>query len=225
MVIKDMTAITLKDLWKEVKSEDDWLEDIGERTLDLVKLILESSLEDELLEQLKACRYQRTEVRRGYRNGHYRRNLFLPFGVIKSIKVPRSRISYQSNILPNYQRRADKINKMIRAMFLAGVSPRRVGEVLNIVWGEEVSPQTVSNICCSLNREVDSYHRRIIPDNYVYLFFDGIVLKTKTSTGVKKRPVLACYGITQAGKREFIDFRLASSESEAQWEAFINNLY
>jgi len=225
MVIKDMTAITLKDLWKEVKSEDDWLGEIGQRTLNLVKLILESSLEDELLEQLKACRYQRTEVRRGYRNGHYRRNLFLPFGVIKSIKVPRSRISYQSNILPNYQRRADKINKMIRAMFLAGVSTRRVGEVLNIVWGEEVSPQTVSNICCSLNREVDSYHRRIIPDNYVYLFFDGIVLKTKTSTGVKKKPVLACYGITQAGKREFIDFRLASSESEAQWEVFINNLY
>jgi len=72
---------------------------------------------------------------------------------------------------------------------------------------------------------LDSYHRRLIPDNYVYLFFDGIVLKTKTSTGVKKKPVLACYGITQAGKREFIDFRLASSESEAQWEAFINNLY
>ena len=56
MVIKDMAAITLKDLWKEAKSEDDWLGDIGERTLDLVELILESSLEDELLEQLKACK-------------------------------------------------------------------------------------------------------------------------------------------------------------------------
>ena len=97
--------------------------------------------------------------------------------------------------------------------------------MLDIVWGEELSPQTVSNICYSLSREVDSYHRRIIVDNYVYPFFDGIVLKTKTSTGVKKMPVLACYGITKAGKREFIDFRLASGESEAQWEAFINNLY
>jgi putative transposase len=225
MVIKDMTNITLKDLWKEVKSEDDWFGDIKERTLELVKLILEDSLEEELLEQLQACRYQRTEVRRGYRNGYYRRNLFMPFGVIKSIRVPRSRISYQSEILPNYQRRAQQINEMIRTMFLAGVSTRRVGEVLNMVWGEEVSPQTVSNICRSLDYEVESYHRRAIADNYVYLFFDGIVLKTKTSVGVKKRPVLACYGITQAGKREFIDFRLASSESEAQWESFINNLY
>ncbi len=40
MVMKDMTAITLKDLWKEVKSEDDWLGEIGQRTLDLVKRIL-----------------------------------------------------------------------------------------------------------------------------------------------------------------------------------------
>ncbi len=113
MVIKDMTNITLKDLWKEVKSEDDWFGDIKERTLELVKLILEDSLEEELLEQLQACRYQRTEVRRGYRNGYYRRNLFMPFGVIKSIRVPRSRISYQSEILPNYQRRAQQINEMI----------------------------------------------------------------------------------------------------------------
>ena len=97
MVIKEMTAITLKDLWKEVKSEDDWWGEIGQRTLNLVKLILESSLEDELLEKLKACRYQRTEVRKGYRNGHYRRNLFMPFGVIKSMKVPRSRICYREN--------------------------------------------------------------------------------------------------------------------------------
>ena len=141
----------------------------------------------------------------------------MPFGIIKSVRVPRSRVSYQSNILPNYQRRTDKINKMVRTMFLAGVSTRRVGEVLNIVWGEEVSPQTVSNICYSLDREVDNYHRRTITDNYIYLFFDGIMLKTKTSTGVKKRPVLDCYGITQAGKREFIDFRLASGESESQW--------
>jgi transposase-like protein len=222
---KSMTALTLKDLWKEVKSEEEWLGDFSERVVGMAKLILESSLDEELLEQLRAGRYQRTEARKGYRNGCYRRSLFMPFGVIKSLRVPRSRQERVSHILTNYQRQSPKINRMIKQMFLAGVSTRRVGEVLKAVWGRQVSPQTVSNVCRSLDRQVEAYHRRPLADDYHYLFFDGIVLKVKGAAGVKKRPVLACYGITLKGRKELVDFRLASSESTSQWEAFLNSLY
>ena len=71
-MVKDLTQLTLKDLWKEVKDEEDWWGDTGERTLHMVKLILESSLEEELLEFLQASRYQRTELLRGALNtSHY----------------------------------------------------------------------------------------------------------------------------------------------------------
>lgn len=220
-----MTGLTLKDLWKEVKSEEDWLGDINERVLGMAKLILESSLEEELLEQLRASRYQRTEARKGHRNGYYQRSLFLPCGVIKSLRIPRSRENLESKLLPSYQRQSGQINTMIRQMFLAGVSTRRVGEVLGALWDKQVSPQTVSNICRSLDREVEAYHRRFLTDRYPYLFFDGIVLKVKGATGVAKRMVLACYGISTDGRRELVDFRSAVSESVAQWEAFLNILY
>ncbi len=225
VMVNGMTGLTLNDLWKEVKSEEDWLGDFNETVLRMAKMMLESSLEEELLEQLHASRYQRTEVRKGYRNGYYKRSLFLPCGVIKSLRVPRARANYQSHILPSYQRNTSQINAMIRQIFLAGVSTRRVGEVLGALWDKEVSPQTVSNICRVLNREVESYHRRKLSDSYRYLFFDGIVLKVKGSTGLKKRVVLACYGIHASGRKEIVDFRLASSESQAQWEGFLNSLY
>jgi len=225
VMVNGMTGLTLKDLWKEVKSEEDWLEEFNERVLGMVKLILESSLEEELLEQLRASRYQRTEARKGYRNGYYRRSLFLPCGVIKSLRIPRSRQNHESQILPSYQRQSGQINRMIRKMFLAGVSTRRVGEVLDAVWNKEVSPQTVSNICRSLDREVEAYHRQAIKNCYCYLFFDGIVLKVKGAAGANKRMVLACYGIRADGRRELVDFRQGSSESQAQWEAFLNSLY
>ncbi len=225
VMVKDLTELTLKDLWKEVKDEEDWWGEISERTLKMVKLILESSLEEELLEQLRVSWYKRADSRRGYRNGHYERSLFTQFGVIKSLRVPRARESYPSKIIPRYQRRQEEINRMIREMFLAGVSTRRVGEVLAKVKGEEVSAQTVSRIAQSLDKEVNRFHRKPLLDIYLYLFLDGISLKVKVAAKVQKRQVLCAYGITREGKRKLINFRQAADESEAKWEAFLRDLY
>ena len=223
--VKDLTELTLKDLWKEVKEEEDWWGDINERVLNMVKLIVESSLEEELLEQLQASKYRRSELRRGYRNGHYERSLYSQFGVIKALRIPRARESYESKILPRYQRRQEEVDEMVRNMFLAGVSTRRVGEVLSCIGGERISAQTVSRISKSLDREVATYHCRRLSDKYLYLLFDGISLKVRGALKAQKRQVLTCYGITGDGKREIIDFRQSSSESEKQWEAFLSNLY
>jgi len=225
VMVKDLTQLTLKDLWREVKDEEDWWGDINERVLDMVKLILESSLEEELLEELQVSRYRRSKLRRGYRNGYYPRDLYTMFGVIKSLRVPRARERYDSRILPHYQRRQEEINRMVRDMFLAGVSTRRVGEVLTKIKGENVSAQTVSRIASSLDAEVDRFHGKQLTDDYRYLFLDGICLKVKGANTVHKRHVLCAYGITWGGKKEIISFRQASSESEAQWEAFLRDLY
>jgi putative transposase len=223
--VKDLTELTLRDLWKEVKTEEDWWGDINDRTLNMVKLILESSLEEELLEEVKANRYQRTKIRRGYRNGHYEKSLYTRFGVMKALRIPRTRGGYQSKILPRYQRRQDEVNRLIRDMFLAGVSTRRVGEVLATVNGEKVSAQTVSRITKSLDNQVYIFQNRPLSDLYQYLFFDGISLKVKGAGKVHKRQVLCAYGITLFGKREIIGFRQGTDESEAKWEAFLRDLY
>jgi putative transposase len=223
--VRDLTELKVTDLWKEVKGEEEWWGDINERVLGMVKLILERSLEEEMLEFLQASRYCRTEVRRGYRNGCYERSLFSQYGVIKALRIPRARQGYSSQILPNYQRRQAEVNRMIREMFLAGISTRRVGEVLGQVWGQQVSAQTVSNISRSLDREVKAYQSRQLLDRYRYLFFDGIVLKVKGALKAEHKPVLVAYGISAAGQKELIDFRQSSSESENQWEAFLRNLY
>ncbi len=60
---------------------------------------------------------------------------------------------------------------------------------------------------------------------YQYLLLDGITLKVKGATGVKKRLVLCAYGITPEGCRELLSFRQGTSESETQREAFLGDLY
>lgn len=123
-----------------------------------------------------------------------------------------------------YQRRLGQVNQVIRETFLAGVSTRRVGETLEALLGERVSAQTVSRVTRSLDREVARFHRSPVEDDIRYLLLDGIYLRVKGVAGVKRKLVLCAYGITVAGQRRLLGFRLATAESQAQWEAFLSTL-
>jgi transposase-like protein len=57
------------------------------------------------------------------------------------------------------------------------------------------------------------------------LLLDGVVLKERTGVGARKRVVLVALGIRPDGRKEVIDFMLARGESQAAWEAFLNQLY
>lgn len=225
--VRDLTELKVGDLWREVKGdEEEWWGDVKQQTMEMVKRLLESAMEEELVECLRVGRYRRTELRRGYRNGYRQRNLLTELGLVEHLRVPRDRGgTYQPGVLGRYQRRQGQVNQLIRELFLAGVSTRRVGEVLAPVLGQAPSPQTVSRVAQSLDAEVRRYHMRPLRDCYRYLILDGVYLRVKGASGVKRRLVLCAYGISCEGKREIISFRQARAESEAQWEAFLQDLY
>jgi len=223
---KTLAGLTLKDLWKEVKDEETLWGDLKLEAQVALRHLLNGALEAEMTRHLKAERHERAEERAGYRNGYYTRDLETGLGLLRKVEVPRARSGkFSPTIFIRYQRRQAEVENLIRDMFLAGVSTRRVGEVLKPLLGFEVSATTVSTICKSLDAEVRRFHERGLEDKYIYLFFDGIVLKAKGLLEVKKRIVLTAYGIARDGKREIIDFRQAKSESEAEWTAFLSNLY
>src|ERR1700730_18539596 len=144
------------DLWREVPpSEDEFWWDARERQRRLLKVLLEGALEEELTQVLGAGRFRRTEKRHGYRNGFYARDLTTQIGIVSGIRVPRARtVTVERSVFSRYQRRQAMVEKMIRDVFLAGVSTRRVGETLEAMLGERVSAQTVSRVARSLDGEI-----------------------------------------------------------------------
>jgi transposase-like protein len=123
-----------------------------------------------------------------------------------------------------YARRAKDIDRMILACFLLGLSTRKVATALLPILGRPVSPATVSAVARQLDAAVAAFHRRPLRDIYRVLVLDGVVLKRKTGAGALARPVLVALGLRPDGRKEVIDFRLASAESAAQWEQFLGNL-
>lgn len=215
----------LKLCWEERKAFFE--EELGEQVRGEVKRLLEEALEAERTDWLGVGRYVRDEAeRRDYRNGYYRRDLGTRLGLLSGLRVPRLRRGCRSQLLGRYQRRQESVNELVREAFLRGISTRQVGEVLEPILGEAYSAQTVSRIVQGLDRAVAAYHRRRLRDEYVYLFLDGVVLKMRDGRGqVRRRVVLVAYGITAAGRREVIGYRLAWGESEEGWTAFLQDLY
>lgn len=157
------------------------------------------------------------------RNGHYRRHLLTELGTIE-LAVPRTRRYCPTAVLRAYARRAGEIDRMILAGFVLGLSTRKVGEALLPLLGCTISAATVSRVAKILDASVAAFHRRPLKDAYKVLLLDGVVLTRKTGAGALRRPVLVALGLRPDGKKEIIDFRLAKSESAAEWESFLGDL-
>ena len=209
----------LKEWWTEVK-ENFWETDAKER----VKELLKSLMEQTLIEDLQLKRREMSEP--AYRNGYYPRSLVTPFGLIQDLQVPRLREdSFQTRVFERYQRHQNQVDDLIQNTFLAGVSTRRVGEVLNQLLETKISSTKVSQVCQRLDVQVQAYHHRPLIDEYQYLILDAITLKVRYQGKYHKRKVLAAYGITVFGQRELIGFRQAKGESREAWEAFLQSLF
>jgi putative transposase len=157
------------------------------------------------------------------RNGCYRRHLLTELGDLE-LHVPRTRTFSALKVVRAYARRAKDVDRMILACFLLGLSTRKVAIALLPILGRPVSPATVSAVAKQLDAAVAAFHRRPLKDTYRVLVLDGVVLKRKTGAGALARPVLVALGLRPDGKKEVIDFRLASAESAAQWEQFLGDL-
>jgi transposase-like protein len=225
MSVKRLTGLTVTDLWSEYKrSFRDYWEDHEGAVKVFRKRLIESALEAEQHMFVSCKPYERAAERQDYRNGYWKRWITLKDGRLE-IRMPRLRgRAYESAIIPRYKQRVKEVDAALMKIFLYGASTRLTGEALRPLLGEGVSAQTVSNITKSLEVEVRKFHCRRLEDKYLYLFFDGIMLKTRTGFGSKKKAILVAYGIKVDGKRELIDFMVTSHESENRWRRFLENL-
>ena len=153
-----------------------------------IKTALEKCFEQELLEQLQTSWGKHNPDRVDYRNGYRYCSLQTRLGLIKDLRVPRSREgTYQSRILPRYKRYEAGVEDLVRESFLAGVSTRRVGAILEPLMGGSVSASTVSKITKALDGQVRKYQQGRLPDDVVYLFADAVYMTTKGAAKATQR--------------------------------------
>jgi len=229
MSVKALTEISVADLWREVKGngEELVLESSRVERLKLAQELFEGAMVEERRAYLGiGTSHERTASRVDHANGFYRRDLETGMGVIEGVRVPRARrAGFEPSVLRRYARRHSEVDRVIVEMFLAGVSTRRAGEVIEHLVGRGVSAQTVSRLAQRLEGCVRHYHTRELVDRYVYLVLDGIRMSVRGVAGGRKRLALCAFGIDLWGRQEMIDFYLAEGEGEAHWARLLESVY
>jgi putative transposase len=206
---------------KEMNLSEEWDSDYREAGRRALQEILQGQMRHRIDRHLEEMA-RRGEADR--RNGSFSRHLLTELGDIE-LHVARSRRTSAVGVVRSYARRVDRVDRMILACFVLGLSTRKVAQALLPVLGEPVSAATVSRVAKSLDQAVDSFHRRPIRRWYRFLVLDGVVLKRRTGAGAVKRVVLVALGITAEGKKEVIDFSIVPGESQSCWEGFLCDLY
>ena len=119
-----------------------------------IKELVRGSVEETLNELLEreaesltqAVRYERSEARQGYRNGHYDRSLTTTSGTV-TLHMPRLKgVFFETAIIERYRRRESSVEEALIKMYLAGVSVRRVEDITEALWGSKVSSVNISEL-------------------------------------------------------------------------------
>jgi len=190
----------------------------------LVKQAFEEIMALDMYEHICAFRYERTPVRSGYRNGYRERGLLTSVGWME-LEVPRDRAGkYVPEWFERYKRVHQVVDEGIKAMFLRGVSTRKVRDILDCLCGEGVSASYVSEVTKALDSEVKAFENTPLQDDFAFLFLDALGVKIRLELKVKHYKVLIAYGICRDGSRSLISFRLAHTEGAGTWRSFLENL-
>ena len=119
-----------KSIWGVARAQELEPASLSELIHQHVRVAIETAVHEELRTALGTSPWERSHVRRGYRNGTKPRTLTGPTGPVV-LTLPRATLfagakEWTSQIIPRYQRRMPEVNKAIVATYLAGGNTRRI---------------------------------------------------------------------------------------------------
>ncbi len=185
---------------------------------------LNSILQAESTEQLKAEKYERSEERTDSRNGTRERQLTTRLGKIELV-VPRHRdVPFRSLIFDNYKRSEAALVASMAEMVIAGVSTRKVAKVVETLCGTSYSKSMVSEVCKDLDDAVNQFRNRPLSAAYPFVLIDATYFKVRKDHRIVSKALMVAYATNTDGKKEVLGFDLFDNETNDTWFMFIESL-
>jgi len=184
---------------------------------EIIENFCQKLLEEEMAYHLQAESYQRTERRRGYRNGYKPRKLKTRVGTLELL-IPQDREGeFQPELFARYQRSEKALVASLMKMYIKGVSTRKVKDITEKLCGINFSKSHISQITKNLDEEVTAWRNRPLVKEYPYLIADALYEKIRIQNKVVSQGVLIVVGVGEDGYREILAVDIANTETKESW--------
>jgi transposase-like protein len=203
------------------------LEQVQEQGMDvlpeLIRVIINTAMQVERTEYLKAAPYQHNPERNGHANGFKPKTMRTRVGEI-TFAIPQVREGgFYPQALERGLRSERALTLALAEMYVQGVSTRKVKAITEQLCGVDVSSSQVSRAAAEMDSELEKWRERPLGE-YPYLFLDAYYEQVREDGQVRHLAVLVAVGITPSGKREILGVSVSLSEHEVHWRTFLESL-
>ncbi|TRM11408.1 IS256 family transposase [Lentibacillus cibarius] len=169
--------------------------------------------------------YEQAGVNSGNsRNGFYDRMFKTEYGNLE-LHIPRDRNgAFRQQTLEPYKRSNDTLEQFVIRMYEKGITTDEIADLIDKMYGQHYSKQTISNLTQLVSEDVQAFHERTLERRYVCIYLDATQIPIRRQS-VEKESVYIAIGIAEDGGKEILDFTIAPTESADVWQGLVQGLY
>ena len=198
-------------------------DDIQEALKDLLSGTMHEMLEAEMDEHLGYDKYERSGEP-DYRNGTKLKNVRSKYGEFE-VDVPQDRdSSFEPKVLPKRQKDISAIDDKIIAMYAKGMTTRQISDMIEDIYGFEISEGMVSDITDKLLPQIEEWQNRPLSSVYPIVFIDAVHFSVRKNGMIQKMAAYVVLGINDSGHKEVLSVVIGENESSKFWLGVLNNL-
>ena len=157
------------------------------------------------------------------RNGYYSRNLKTKYGLL-NLSIPRDRNSlFSQKTFSSFNDSNYTVEDTIKLFYKNRLTTRDIFEIIEKMYGQYCSAQTIPNISESIIEELQSFKNRFVKSRYAVLYSDATFVSVKRDS-VCKEAIHVIIAITEQGNKEVLNFRVYPTESSSNYIEMLQDL-
>ena len=198
-------------------------EDIQDALKDLLSGTIHEMLESEMDEHLGYNKYERSDEP-NYRNGSKTKSVRSKYGEFE-VEVPQDRQStFDPQVVPKRKKDISGIEDKIISMYAKGMTTTQISEMVEDIYGFEISEGMVSDITDKLLPRIEEWQNRPLSDVYPIVFIDAIHFSVRDDGIIRKLAAYVVLGINEDGYKEVLTIEVGENESSKYWLGVLNSL-
>jgi putative transposase len=201
----------------EKSGDGDFLRTVAEAVL---QMLMEADVEG----LIGAGRHERSPERLTWRNGYRDRTLDTRLGSLQ-LRIPKLRQgSYFPPFLEPRKTSEKALIAVIQEAWIAGVSTRKVDDLVQAMGLTGISKSQVSKLCKDIDERVNAFLDRPLEGEWPYLWLDATYLRQREGGRVVSVAAIIAVAVNTEGKREIVGLHIGPSEAETFWSGFLKSL-
>jgi transposase-like protein len=224
-MVKKKTEVPPELLSKEFLQQFKTEEDVSKFFKDLHSQVLEQMLQGEMDAHLGYEKHDVAGNNTGNsRNGSFPKTIQTEHGE-STIQIPRDRNGeFEPVIVPKHQSRGLSIEKLVISLYAKGMSVSDIEEELRSIYEINLSGSSISIITNKVTQAAQEWQNRPLERQYLIVWMDGIILKSRDGGKVINKTVYICVGLPKTGKKEVLGLWVGKAESASFWMSVLTDL-